>query len=48
MYQNDGTNLPIASDLAARGINLPSWHGLPAADLKDIATVVRDFRWSTS
>lgn len=48
MYQDDGANLPIASDVAARGINLPSWHGLPAADLEDIATVVRAFRWSAS
>lgn len=45
MYQRDGVNLPIADDIAARGINLPSWQCLTEKDRKDIISAVRRYRW---
>lgn len=43
MYGAGEFSLPVAEDLAARGINLPSWHDLAEAQLADIASVIADY-----
>lgn len=45
MYRCDGIHLPIADNIAARGINLPSWQRLSIDDLDDIASVIRSHQW---
>ncbi|MEK7594268.1 MAG: DegT/DnrJ/EryC1/StrS family aminotransferase [Patescibacteria group bacterium] len=42
MYQDEG-NYPVAVDLAARGINLPSWPGLESDDIKLITDTINEF-----
>ena len=39
MYSSNHLTLPIAEDVAARGINLPSWQGLAGHDVTKIASV---------
>ncbi|MBD8873121.1 DegT/DnrJ/EryC1/StrS family aminotransferase [Rhodanobacter sp. DHB23] len=34
--------LPVAQDLGARGINLPSWHNLPMREVENICKVIID------
>jgi perosamine synthetase len=41
MYAAPGAEFPVADDLAARGINLPSWHRLDEAQVAFIASIVR-------
>lgn len=48
MYRRDDVNLPVAEDLASRGINLPSWHRLSASDLNMICSVLRNHHWSAT
>lgn len=43
MYGTQALSLPVAEDVAARGINLPSWHDLTEAHLADIAAVVATY-----
>lgn len=43
MYRAGELSLPVAEDIAARGINLPSWHDLPDAHLADIATAIANY-----
>jgi len=45
MYRSD-LQLAVAEDVAARGINLPSWHRLPQSDLNRIVSVIERHRWS--
>lgn len=45
MYAHEGVNLPVASDLAARGMNLPSWHGLNEDQVALVASVIKDAQW---
>lgn len=40
MYCDDQGEFPVAEDIAARGINLPSWHGLADDDVRDIASIM--------
>lgn len=37
-----GNQYPIAEDLAARGMNLPSWPGLADEDVDSVCAVIRD------
>lgn len=39
----DGAPRPVAESIAARGINLPSWPGLPDAAVDEVAGHVRDW-----
>ena len=41
MYAAGQTGLEVAVDLAARGMNLPSWPGLTSADLGEICRVIQ-------
>lgn len=41
MYGGASGDFPIAEDLAARGLNLPSWHNLAPAQVEYIATTLR-------
>lgn len=45
MYNNGKTNLPVAQSIAARGINLPSWHNLSDTGLQQIAFIVLTHHW---
>jgi perosamine synthetase len=45
MYEHAAAHTPVGSDLSARGINLPSWHGLPTEDLDEITRAIGDFKW---
>ena len=40
MYEQSGSNYPVAEDLSRRGINLPSWPGLTDEQLKIITSAV--------
>ena len=40
MYCDGQPDFPVAQGIAARGINLPSWHGLGSADVRNIAGVL--------
>lgn len=48
MYLDTRLDLPVAKDLSARGINLPSWHDLPESDLRHICAVVERHEWCSS
>ena len=48
MYLHEHDRLPVAEDIAARGINLPSWHQLPDPDLERIVSIIRSFHWSAT
>lgn len=41
MYRSNQPAFPIAGDVAARGINLPSWHGLSDHTIQEIAQITR-------
>lgn len=41
MYFNPSLSLPVATDISARGINLPSWHRLGDDVVKEISTIVK-------
>ncbi len=43
IYPSDGLRLPVAEDIAARGINLPSWPTMTPDDMERIAVGVEDF-----
>jgi perosamine synthetase len=43
MYTKAGFKFPVAEDLGARGINLPSYPGLNEADVKFIADTIKNF-----
>ncbi|AXK70984.1 aminotransferase class I/II-fold pyridoxal phosphate-dependent enzyme [Lysobacter sp. TY2-98] len=43
MYRSGEEAFPIATDIAARGINLPSWHRLPDDALDTICDHIRKF-----
>ena len=43
MYAAGQSGLDVSIDLAARGLNLPSWPGLDAGQVEEIATVSRRF-----
>lgn len=43
MYCVGQPEFSVAQDIAARGLNLPSWHGLGDADVRDIAAVIATF-----
>jgi perosamine synthetase len=45
MYASSSNQISLVCEIAARGINLPSWHGLPSANLEIIARVITGFRW---
>ena len=45
MYSDGKTNLPVAQSIAARGINLPSWHNLSDTDLQQIVSVIVTHHW---
>ena len=47
MYYQDGVSLPIAENIASRGINFPSWHQLTDEYIDRIAGVIRNHRWGT-
>ena len=38
-----GTRHPVAEDIAARGINLPSWPGLTRPQVRGICDTIRSF-----
>lgn len=40
MYRQKDVNLPVAEDISARGINLPSWHDLPKEDVLKICGLI--------
>jgi perosamine synthetase len=42
VYDARFQELPVAEDLARRGINLPSWPGLSRAEVRMIAAVIRE------
>ena len=42
MYQV-GEYFPVAQDIAARGINLPSWHNLANDTIEEIAAIAKSF-----
>jgi len=44
----ENSKYPVAIDLAARGLNLPSWPGLKESDVAFIANSVNDFMESAS
>lgn len=48
MYLKADVHLPIADDVAARGINLPSWHSLPNKDLDHVVSVITSYQWEAS
>lgn len=48
MYRRKGFSLPRAEDIAARGMNLPSWPGLTKPDVEFIADVIARFYDSRS
>jgi perosamine synthetase len=41
MYCSGVTHFPVATDVASRGLNLPSWHRLPDDALDEICDIVR-------
>ena len=41
MYRQGPSEFPVAEDLAARGINLPSWHKISEPHVVNIATVIK-------
>jgi len=43
MYTKPGYQFPVAEDLGARGINLPSYPGLTKEDVKFIPNTIRNF-----
>lgn len=43
MYAANQTGLDVSVDLAARGLNLPSWPGLTDAQVEEIAAIARRF-----
>jgi len=43
MYRAGGLSFPVAEDLGARGINLPSGARLERAQVREIADGVRSF-----
>ena len=43
MYSAGQTGLDVSVDLAARGLNLPSWPGLSETQIRTIATAARSF-----
>lgn len=45
MYNNGKTNLPVVQNIAARGINLPSWHNLSDTDLQQIVSIILTHHW---
>lgn len=45
MYRGEHGDLPVAEDIAERGINLPSWHDLPSAEIAAIAALCRQYPW---
>lgn len=42
MYNRAAISLPVAEDIAARGINLPSWPGLPQTEIEGIAKALQN------
>lgn len=46
MYHREGVSFPVAEDIAARGINLPSWHDLSTRDMSTVVNAISRFRWS--
>lgn len=40
MYLEPSLSLPVADDISARGINLPSWHDLPKEDILKICRLI--------
>jgi perosamine synthetase len=45
MYHDGTTTLPVAEDIAARGINLPSWHGLGDENMRKIVLTIAAHKW---
>ena len=45
MYEGAAAETPVGSDISERGINLPSWHGLPQEALQQIAGIIGGFPW---
>lgn len=43
MYCAGQPEFPVAQYIATRGLNLPSWHGLEDADIRDIANVLASY-----
>jgi len=43
MYTKEGYKFPVAEDLGARGINLPSYPGLTKEDVSSISNTIRNF-----
>lgn len=43
MYRDLNARCPVSDDLAARGINLPSWHQLTLTDIEEICDVLKPF-----
>ncbi|MGA9292034.1 MAG: DegT/DnrJ/EryC1/StrS family aminotransferase, partial [Ignavibacteriaceae bacterium] len=43
MYYNKNVRLPVAEDIAGRGINLPSYPDLTKSDIEYISSKIRDF-----
>lgn len=43
MYENQEINLPVTERIAGRGLNLPSWPGLPLEQRDYIFATIRDF-----
>lgn len=43
MYQRVGERHPVAEELGARGINVPSWPGLTEADVARVCATVRGY-----
>jgi perosamine synthetase len=43
MYAAGQPDLPVAQDIAARGVSVPSWPGLPASDVDRVCDAVREF-----
>lgn len=43
MYHAGQPGFRVAEDIAARGINLPSWHGLAGVDVRHIASVLATY-----
>lgn len=44
MYQGS-KSFPVAEDIAARGINLPSWPDLSSAEIKTVCEALHSYNW---
>ena len=46
MYRRDGVSMPVAEQLASRGVNLPSYPELSRQDVREISGYLHDYHAS--